>query len=378
MKCVKTRKTSTTEMSQRRSPSQTLNSDYIASRNERILVTGSSGFIGSKAVETLLDYGFTNICCFVRPSSQLDRLEKALSQFDAGENVEIVTGDLLSPTDCRKAAAGASIIYHLAAGMEKSFAGAFMNSALATRNLMDAFLERGQPKRFVNVSSFAVYSNLALKRGALLDENCPLEDAPQKRFDAYGFGKLKQEELVKEYGEVHNLPYVILRPGYVFGPGKRELNGRVGTSAFGLLIQVNGSQPLPLTYVDNCAEAVVLAGLKPGVDGEIFNVVDDELLTGRQFLKAYRNKTKSLAIRIPYVLGYTMSLLWEKYSEWSKHQVPSVFNRRRCSAEWKGNRYSNQKLKDRLGWKPRIPMDCAMEEFLGQFTSNGNDDPLKR
>jgi nucleoside-diphosphate-sugar epimerase len=355
-----------------------MSSEYIALAGDRILVTGSNGFIGSKVVEKLLEYGFTNIRCFVRPSSNLGRLESALRRFEPGRNIELITGDLLSRDDCRRAAEGVSIIYHLAAGMEKSFAGAFMNSALATRNVMDAFLQFGEPKRFVNVSSFAVYSNLALKRGALLDENCPLENAPQKRFDAYGFGKLKQEELVKEYGEVHNLPYVILRPGYVFGPGKRELNGRVGTSAFGLLIQVNGSQALPLTFVDNCAEAVVLAGLKPGIDGEIFNVVDDELLTGRQFLKAYRNKTKSLAIRIPYVLGYTMSLFWEKYSEWSKHQVPSVFNRRRCSAEWKGNRYSNQKLKDRLGWKPRIPVDCAMQEFLGQFTSNGNDDPLKR
>ena len=76
IKCLKARKTSRTEMSQHHSPNQTLNSDYIASRNERILVSGSSGFIGSKVVETLLNYGFTNICCFVRPSSQLDRLEK--------------------------------------------------------------------------------------------------------------------------------------------------------------------------------------------------------------------------------------------------------------------------------------------------------------
>ena len=75
-----------------------------------------------------------------------------------------------------------------------------MNSALATRNLMDAFLESGKPKRFVNVSSFAVYSNFSLKRGALLDETCPLENAPQERFDAYGFGKLKQEGLVRQYG----------------------------------------------------------------------------------------------------------------------------------------------------------------------------------
>jgi nucleoside-diphosphate-sugar epimerase len=72
--------------------------------------------------------------------------------------VKLTPDDLLSRNDCRKAAEGVSVIYHLAAGFDKSFAGAFMNSALATRNLMEAFLERGQPKRFVNVSSFAVYS----------------------------------------------------------------------------------------------------------------------------------------------------------------------------------------------------------------------------
>jgi nucleoside-diphosphate-sugar epimerase len=188
------------------------------------LVTGSNGFIGSKVVEKLLEYGFSKLRCFIRPSSWLDRLEKALSRFDAGKNVELVKGDLLSRDDCRKAAEGVSIIYHLAAGMEKSFPGAFMNSALTSRNLMDAFLRYSQPKRFVNVSSFAVYSTFSLRRGALLDESCPLEDAPQERFDAYGFGKLKQEELVREYGDKRGLPYVILRPGAVFGPGKRILS----------------------------------------------------------------------------------------------------------------------------------------------------------
>jgi nucleoside-diphosphate-sugar epimerase len=348
-----------------------MSSEFTALLGDRILVTGSNGFIGSKVVEKLLEYGFANIRCFVRPSSRLDRLEKALSRFDAGKNVELVTGDLLSHDDCRKAAKGVSIIYHLAAGMEKSFAGAFMNSALATRNVMDAFLQCGQPKRFVNVSSFAVYSTLSLKRGDLLDESCPLEDAPRERFDAYGFGKLKQEELVKEYGRKYKLPYVIVRPGYVFGPGKRELSGRIGIGTFGFFIQVNGSHSLPLTFVDNCAEAIVLAGLKANVDGEIFNVVDDELLTCRQFLDAYKKKVKSFrSIRIPYFAGYGLCSLWEKYSKWSKNQLPPAFNGRRCAAEWKGNRYSNQKLKDQLDWKPRVSMEKAMEAFLAQFESN--------
>jgi nucleoside-diphosphate-sugar epimerase len=344
------------------------------SPNDRILVTGSSGFIGAKVVETLLEYGFTEIRCFVRPSSRLERLKGVLGQFPTGNNIDFFAGDLLSRDDCRKAANGVSIIYHLAAGIEKSFAGAFMNSALATRNLMDAFLESGQPKRFVNVSSFAVYSNLRLKRGALLDETCPLEDAPQQRFDAYGFGKLKQEELVKEYGKQRNLPYVILRPGAVFGPGKRDLSGRVGIDTFGFLIHVGGSNLLPLTFVDNCAEAIALAGLKPGVEGEIFNIVDNELLTSRQFVRACKKVKPFFSLRIPYFLAYGMCLLWEKYSNWSKGQLAPAFNRRRCAAEWKSNRFSNQKLKDRLGWEPRVNMDTAMAAFLNQFTRGGSSD----
>ena len=349
-----------------------MSSEYIASPDDRILVTGSNGFIGSKVVEKLLEYGFANLRCFVRPSSRLPRLKEVLDRLPAGRNADLAIGDLLSRDDCRNAAEGVSIIYHLAAGMEKSFAGAFMNSALATRNLMDAFLQFGEAKRFVNISSFAVYSNLGLKRGALLDENCPLEEAPQKRFDAYGFGKLKQEKLVKEYGEKYKLPYVILRPGYVFGPGKAELNGRVGVNTFGFFIQVTGSKLLPLTFVDNCAEAIVLDGLRPGVEGEVFNVVDDELLTGNQFLKRFKEVKPFRSVRIPYFLAHGMCGLWEKYSKWSKGQLPPVFNRRRCAADWKGNRYSNEKLRQRLGWEPRVNMEQAMEAFLGQFESNSN------
>ena len=348
-----------------------LDQSYIASVSDRILITGSNGFIGVKVVETLLEYGFANLRCFVRPSSRLDRLNQVLGRFPSGKAVQLLSGDLVSPDDCQRAAEGVSVIFHLAAGFEKSFAGAFMNSALTTRNLMDAFLERGQPKRFVNVSSFAVYSNLKLKRGALLDETCPLEDDSQERCDAYGFGKLKQEELVKEYGRTRNLPYVILRPGAVFGPGKSDLSGRVGVNTFGFFLHLGGSNRLPLTYVDNCAEAIVLAGLQSGVDGEIFNVVDDEPLTSRELFRAYRAKVpRSFFIGLPYPITYAISALWENYSKWSDNQLPAVFNRRRCAAEWKGNSYSNRKLKDRLGWAPRVNMQQAVSSFLSQFNAD--------
>jgi nucleoside-diphosphate-sugar epimerase len=346
-----------------------MDSKFIVSPEELVLITGSNGFIGARVVEILLEYGFRNVRCFVRSSSRLRRLESIRDRFQH-TNIEMIKGDLLSREDCRKAADGVAIVLHLAAGIDKAFAGAYMNSALAARNLIEAFLEHGKAKRFVNVSSFAVYSNRRLKRGAVLDETCPLENAPQERYDAYGFGKLKQEELVREYGNKYDLPFVILRPGAVFGPGKKELSGRVGINTFGVFMHMGGSKILPLTFVDNCAEAIVLAGIKPDVDGEVFNIVDDETMTSRSFLKAYKKVKPMFSVPVPYFLACAMCVLWERYSKWSKGQIPAVFNLRRCAAEWKGNRFSNRKLREHLGWTPRVKMEDAMAAFLAQFESN--------
>ena len=335
--------------------------DPIISAGDRILVTGSNGFIGAKVVEILLEYGFTNLCCFVRPSSNLGRLHEVCQRFPAGKDVQIVAGDLLSREDCARAAVDVAMVCHLAAGFDKSFAGSFMSTALATRNLLDACLQQGKLKRFVNVSTFAVYSNFKLRQGAALDESCPLEDAPLERHDAYSFGKLKQEEIVIEYGRKHSLPFVILRPGTVYGPGKAGLSGRVGIDTFGVFIRVGGFNRLPLSFVDNCAEAIVLAGLVRGVDGEIMNVVDDELLTARQFLRAYKKRVRPFrSLWVPYFAAYLFCSLWEWYSRFSKGQLPPAFNRRRCSAEWKRNRFPNRRLRERLGWKPRVNLAAAL------------------
>ncbi len=335
--------------------------DSILSSSSPVLITGAAGFIGAKVVEILLEYGCTDLRCFVRASSNLARLNAVIASAPVDARVTLITGDLLSNEDCQRAAEGVAVVYHLAAGIDKSFAGAFMNSALATRNLIEALLATGSLQRFVNVSSFAVYSNLHLERGALLDESCPLEDAPQERGDAYCFGKLKQDELVLQYGRERGLPYVILRPGSVFGPGKKGITGRVGIDTFGFFVHLGGSNVLPLTYVDNCADAIVLAGLKPGIEGEIFNVVDDDPLTSREFLQSYKKALGGFfTVPLPYGVAAQFSRWWERYVDHTKGQLPPAFNRRRCAAEWKGNRFSNIKLHERLGWSPRVKMRDAV------------------
>jgi nucleoside-diphosphate-sugar epimerase len=330
--------------------------ENIISADERVLVTGAAGFIGYYVVAELLKRGFRNINCLVRPSGGSRRISE-LTQAYPDSKVQIVQGNLLNPDDCRKATEGVRVIYHLAAGRDKSFAGSFMNSAVATRNLLDGARASGTLRRFVCVSSFAVYSNRGMRRGAPLDETCAIESDPHARYEAYTFGKLKQEQILVKYGNQYHIPYVILRPGNVFGPGKRELPGRIGIDTFGVFLHLGGRNRIPFTYVENCAEAIVLAGIRPGIDGEVFNVVDDNLPTSAQFLRWYkRNVHHFLSIRIPYGLAYLLSLLWEWYSRWSDGQIPPAFNVKGCQAFWKGNRYPNAKLKQLVGWSPRVPI----------------------
>ncbi len=334
------------------------------SPGDRILVTGSTGFLGSRVVASLLSHGLSNVRCFTRWSSDLGGLEAATGRRAA--DLEIMRGNLLSREDCERATRNVSVVYHLAASTgSKSFAEAFMNSVVTTRNLLEAAGAHGCLERFVSVSSFAVYTNRDKRRRAVLDESCSIDTESERRGEAYCFAKVKQDELVMEYGRRRGLPYVLVRPGVVYGPGKAAISGRVGSGAFGIFLHLGGSNVIPLTYVDNCAEAIVLAGITPGVEGEVLNVVDDDLPTSRQFLRLYKKNVKPFrSIPVPRAASYAMCALWERYSAWSEGQLPPVFNRRAWHAYWKGSRYTNARVKRMLGWSPRVSTAEGLRRYF--------------
>jgi nucleoside-diphosphate-sugar epimerase len=340
--------------------------DRIVEPQERILVTGGAGFLGSRVVECLVRYGYKNICCLVRPTSNTERLEATAQSLGEGDRLEIIRGNLLSPDDCARISQQAVVIYHLAAGRgEKSYPDAFMNSVVSTRNLLEAAHEEGVVRRFVNVSSFAVYSNRAKPKGSLLDETGPIEAKPSLRGDAYAFAKVKQDEMVEEYGRRLQIPHVIVRPGVVYGPGNETISPRVGIGTFGVFMHLGGSNPVPLTFVDNCAEAIVLAGLKSGMEGEVFNVIDDDLPSSRQYLRLYKKKVQRFfSVYIPRPISYFLCFLWGKYSAWSEGQLPPTYGLRAWHAYWKRTRYSNEKLKSQLGWRPRVTTADGLEIFF--------------
>ena len=327
--------------------------------DDQILVTGASGFIGSRLVARLNELGFRRVRCLTRQPLDAGRFG------GRGAGVEVLQGSLLSREDCAAAARDAAVVFHLAAGRgEKSFPDAFLNSVVTTRNLLDACLAQGALRRFVNVSSFAVYSNQMKPRRGVLDESCPLEERPDLRGEAYCFAKVKQDEIVTEYGRERGLPYVIVRPGYVYGPGRDGISGRVGMNTFGIFMHLGGSNTVPFTFVDNCVEAIVRAGITRGVDGHVFNVVDDELPSSRRFLREYKRQVRSFwSIYLPHAASYLLCRVWERYSQWSEGQLPPVFNRRSWHAYWKRTRYSNEKIKTLLGWAQPVPTTEAFDRY---------------
>ena len=344
-------------------PAHAAEGSWLVGPEDRILVTGAAGFIGSRVVQELLDRGFRNLVCFVRPSSRMARLDAVLERQPPGARIEVMEGNLLARADCDAACRNVAAIFHLAAGTgAKSFPDAFLNSVVATRNLLDASLRFARLRRFVLVSSFAVYTNRQKSR--LLDESCPTEEHAALR-DAYCYAKVKQEEIVAEYGRNFSIPYVVLRPGSVYGAPGPEVTGRVGLGTFGLFLHLGGSNTIPFTHVDNCAHAIVLAGLVKGVDGEVFNVVDDDLPSSRQFLRNYKKSVRQFrSLYVPHPVSRALCSWWEKYSRWSQGQLPPAFNRSRWYAEWRSTCYSNAKLKAKLGWAPKISTEEAMRRYF--------------
>ena len=123
--------------------------DFIAAPDDLLLITGATGFIGPKVVESLLELGFRNLRCFARPSSDAPRIIAIAEKHRGSAQIEVMKGNLLSREDCDRAMKDVAVVYHLSTGKDgKSFPDAFMNSVVTTRNLLEPGTRSKSLKRF--------------------------------------------------------------------------------------------------------------------------------------------------------------------------------------------------------------------------------------
>lgn len=330
----------------------------------KILVTGAGGFLGKAIVERLLAHGQTDLRCMLRDTSKARGLEAIAARYPQAR-LEFVTANLRNMVEIAPAVAGCEMVIHAAAALKGSPAEMFMDSVVASRNLLESIVNELRPVRIVLVSSFGAMGVAEMPRGAMIDENTPLEQHPEQR-DVYSHSKLRQEQLFWEYRQKYGFELVVLRPGVIYGPGGGHFSNRVGLNLFGRFLHLGGKNLLPLTYVDNCAEAIVVAALS-GADGQVYNVVDDDLVTSSQYLSLYKKKVRPVrSIPVPYFLFLWGSGMVERYSERSKGQLPAIFTPYKVRAMWAGNQFSNAKLKS-IGWRPLVSTREALDRSFAAF-----------
>ena len=314
----------------------------------KVLVTGSNGFLGASLVRRLLAHGFDRPRCLLRPGSDRHRLD-AIERDHPGR-IEVKIGSLSSVAACEELMDGVDLVFHVAAALGGSAADMFLGSVVASKNLIAALPSH---VKVVLVSSFGVYGVAGIPRGATVDESTPLEPHPERR-DVYSHTKLRQERLFTDHADETGRALTVLRPGVIYGPGGGVMSGRVGLQLPGVFLYLGGDNHLPPSYVDNCAEALVVAAESDRSWGEVYNVHDDDLLTARDYLARYQREVKPLrSVPVPYPLLMLGSHLVARYHDYSQGQLPAIFTPYKTRAMWKPQRFSNDKLHD-LGWSPIV------------------------
>jgi nucleoside-diphosphate-sugar epimerase len=312
----------------------------------RVLVTGAGGFIGGHVVTSLRERGHDVRALVRRPAPGLE--------------AELVTADLLRD-DLTQVVDGVEAVVHLAARVTGSDDERFAGTVVASERLLDA-LRGSEVQRFVLASTIAVY-DWSRANGAL-DEDTPVLERPYER-DGYAVAKVWQERVVRRAAEAQGFELVVLRPGFVWGPGAADA-GAAGVRAGPLLVVVAPRARLPLTYVENCAAAFAAAVDAPGAAGATVNVVDSDAVTSWRFAREVGDAP--LRVPLPYGAGRALTEAAQAASRRAfRHggKLPSVLVPERFEARFKPLRHSGEAARRTLGWSPHVPFEEALRRTRG-------------
>lgn len=232
----------------------------------KVLITGSTGFLGKYLIDEFLRDAFNDVIAFGRNVVRGQQLTQA--------NVVYYQGDFTSLEEITAAVAGADVVIHAGAlstvwGKWEAF---YQANVKGTENVVQACLFQGV-KRLVFVSSPSIYT------GKKDQEQIP-EDftLPKPYLNHYIKSKVMAEALVSRLTKNHAIETVIIRPRGLFGIGDTSILPRLihANQKIGVPIIRDGKNCVDITYVENVAFAVYLAATVEGIDGEVFNITNGE------------------------------------------------------------------------------------------------------
>lgn len=313
-------------------------SDSKLSDDVSFLVTGASGGLGSMLVKRLISEG-KRVRVFVRRVTA-----------DIPKDVEVSTGDLGDPDAVEKAVRGAKVVIHSGAAMKGGWDEHYSATVVGTRNVLEA-CRKHNINKLIHISSISVVDWAGQHKGSPVSEKTPLEPRPNDR-GAYTRAKLEAELLVAEYHNKHNLPVVVIRPGQIFGGKIPLLTPAVARSLAGCwFVLGNGKLELPLVYIDDVVDAILLAVESDLQNGEIFQIADKESITQNEILQAAVGRG-AIIIRVPrtlvFMIGGLSQLLLKPIGK------KSPLSTYRLKSALASLRFESNKAEAMLGWQPKV------------------------
>lgn len=324
-----------------------------------ILITGGTGLVGSHVAEQARQKGIRTRV-LVRSSAN--------TEFLSSLDVELVVGDLNDAESLRKACDGVSVIVHCAAmvGDWGPTAEYRRINVEGTRSLLDAALKTGSLRRWIQISSLGVYPG-GDHYGT--DETSQLST---QGIDGYTLTKVESEQLVQQYVTQQDLPAVILRPGFIYGPRDRtvmpRLMEKLRTQKFAYLGKPD--KLMNNTFVGNLCEAIWLSIDNDAVQGDVFNVRDPRAVSKQEFMNTIC-KTAGLPVPARVVpLHVARFLSWHMERIWKllrKEQAPLV-NSARIKFLGRNLDFDIEKANRLLNYRPSTDFSEAMQLTVDWFT----------
>jgi nucleoside-diphosphate-sugar epimerase len=322
---------------------------------QKVLVTGAGGFIGSFLCRKLSENGY-EIKALAMPGEEVGHLESL--------GAKISIGDLTKPESVKGLADGVDIVYHLAGrvtdwGPKRLFYTAIVD---ATKNLLDE--SAGKVSRFVYISSFCACGMGRHFKGIKEEDHAYKTGVP------YGDAKLEAEGVVKRYNKERGLPYTIVRPANVTGPGSiwvKDVVDRLKKSSVPLIDR--GQYSASLVYVENLVDGLLLAGTKETAKNNTYFFRDDWNVTWKQYLTDLGGLAgKMPSFNVPFKLAWITAGISEKLYAPFKVRPPAT--RAAVAIMGRDLDVDNTKAKKELGWKTRISYEEAMKTIEAWIKEN--------
>ncbi|WP_366654184.1 NAD-dependent 4,6-dehydratase LegB [Fodinicurvata sp. EGI_FJ10296] len=244
----------------------------MIARNNKVLVTGADGFIGSHLVETLVRDGH-DVRAFVFYNSfnswgWLDRLSPEIAS-----QVEVVSGDIRDPHGVAAAIDGCRIVLHLAALIAIPFSYHSPDSYVATNvtgtlNVLQAARQHGV-ERVVCTSTSEVYGTAQF---------VPItEEHPLNAQSPYAATKIGADQLALSFHRSFDMPIAVLRPFNTYGPrqsARAVIPAIIGQIAAGARqVKLGALHPTrDFTHVRDTARGFVQAAGSDAAIGRVTNI----------------------------------------------------------------------------------------------------------